>query len=92
MTTKPPLVAYCWRSGLIELGVESPFGAAYLGQQHPKQTMNEFRGMISGMARHSKTKPTKLLVPGIPEADSDQEATEALERFCHGIRVRQEKL
>jgi hypothetical protein len=72
--------AYCWRSGLIEFGSKVPSGAIPIIDTHGKQISRE---SIESGARlgydHS------LLVPGIPEADSDEAAMEALEKWIEWL-------
>jgi hypothetical protein len=72
-------VAYTWRSGVIEFGQFKPEGAVAL------PTADE--NIISAVARHAYDGKT-LLVPGIPEAEDDEEALDALEEFCRQLRKR----
>ncbi|MCY4395886.1 MAG: host nuclease inhibitor protein [Rhodospirillaceae bacterium] len=72
--------AHAWRSGRIEfrpLQSKCPEGALPLPPV--------LRTRIEAKARHSYDGKT-LLVPGIPEAESDTEALDALERFCDRLR------
>lgn len=79
--------AYCYASGLIEFGRKIPDGALPIARGRTKKLLREF---IAPVARHGyKTKPingrpTKihgtdcLLVPGVPEAENQNSAVDAL--------------
>lgn len=69
-------VAYCWRTGEIGLSKRMPRGALQLGSG----AMRTLQPAVSALARHAYDNKT-LLVPGIPEADSDLDALEAARRF-----------
>lgn len=75
--------AYCWRTGLIEFGSRTPRGALPIATGPGKR----LRAAISAAARHAYD-PGKLLVPGIPEANSDAEALVAAKTFQGIIRKR----
>ncbi len=75
--------AYCWRTGLIEFGRRTPSDALPIATGPGKR----LRGAISVAARHAY-EPSKLLVPGIPEANSDAEALAAAKTFQGIIRKR----
>ena len=68
--------AYCWRGGVIEFGRRIPDGA--LPVDHG--TERSVRRRVEVLARHAYDGKT-LLVPGIPEAEDDDEALKAYERF-----------
>ena len=68
--------AYCWRSGVLEFGQRIPDGA--LPVDHG--TERSVRRRVEVLARHAYDGQT-LLVPGIPEAQDDDEALSAYERF-----------
>lgn len=67
-----PQVAWCWASGLIEIGdampVGSPDGSCAIEiARGPKYSL---KGHLAVVARHGKGESAgKLLVPGVPEAD-----------------------
>ena len=71
-----PQVAWCWATGLIEIGDALPEddpdgGGAIEIARGPKFAL---KGQLSVYARHGKGASNgKLLVPGVPEAD-DQHA------------------
>ncbi|EBR4567284.1 host nuclease inhibitor protein [Salmonella enterica] len=73
---KPTITAYCWASGLIEFGNTLPEGTLPIIVGEEKQV----RDVVGVLARHAYN--GDLLVPGIPEAADQNEACEALERFC----------
>ena len=68
--------AYCWRTGIIEFGSRTPDGALCLARGSQKR----LEAALCPIARHSRRGQT-LLVPGVPEADSDAEALEAVLAF-----------
>ena len=76
-----PQVAWCWASGLIEIGDFLPPDAADGGgaieiARGPKYAL---KGQIQAVARHGKGAGAgQLLVPGIPEAESQEEKGNAL--------------
>lgn len=83
-----PQVAWCWASGLIEIGDELPGPDAIEIAKGPKYALT---GLISTYARHGQGESDgKLLVPGVPEAASQYEGLEALNKWLHqaGRRAR----
>ena len=78
------ITAYVWASGLIEFGDVVPDGALPVISGEPKTVKNA----IEVLARHSRTRPVQLLVPGIPEAPDQRAAQKALIRFCRDVRFR----
>ncbi|EKY7765587.1 host nuclease inhibitor protein [Salmonella enterica] len=79
---KSTITAYCWASGLIEFGNTLPEGALSIVTGSEKQVRDE----VTVMARHAYS--GDLLVPGIPEAASQDEGRVALERFSRVIQER----
>lgn len=80
-----PQVAWCWASGLIEIGDKQPSGsdenrdAAIVFAEGPKYAL---AGVIDVAARHGKgASEGKLLVPGIPEAPNQRAALRALDQW-----------
>lgn len=65
-----------WRSGELEVTDECPAGAIAIGYGPRRQLSNA----ILAIARHAYDGKT-LLVPGIPEAATDDDALTALQRF-----------
>jgi len=72
---------YVWASGLIEKGKTVPRGALPLTVPDPEK--------LYALARHSRY-GDELLVPGIPEADSDRAAADALLEFQNQLREGEE--
>ena len=70
------ITAYAWRGGIIEFGSTTPKGAIELARSWEAR----LREVICAIARHAYDGKT-LLVPGIPEAETDAKAAEALDRF-----------
>lgn len=70
------ITAYAWASGLIEFGDVLPDGALPIINGEEKRV----REIIEVRARHSRTNE-QMLVPGIPEADNQHDACDALIRF-----------
>lgn len=79
-----PQFAWCWASGLIEIGDEPPAdgpegSGAILIATGPKYAL---KGFLDAVARHGYGASTgKLLVPGVPEAPDADAALEALEAW-----------
>lgn len=70
-----PNVAWCWASGLIEFGQVAPSGAILIASG-PKAFLI---GVIGVVARHGKGQSVgEYLVPGVPEADNQKTAGDAL--------------
>lgn len=72
--------AYCWRGGVIEFGRKTPKGAIQIARGKARKV----REAVSALARHAYDGKT-LLVPGIPEAASDDQAADALEQFLRHL-------
>lgn len=70
------LFAYCWRSGVIDIGAVVPKGAIEIARG-PRKELTDFIGAVSRHAYDGET----LLVPGVPEAESDVAAVQALMAF-----------
>lgn len=76
-----PQVAWCWASGLIEIGDSAPKTAAdgsgaIVFAQGPK---SELQTTLGALARNGLgASEGKLLVPGVPEAPSQQAGADAL--------------
>lgn len=76
-----PQVAWCWASGLIEIGDTPPAdkadgSGAIVIADGPKSSLLI---TLSAKARHGQGASSgKLLVPGVPEAESQQAAADAL--------------
>ena len=77
------MIAYCYRSGQIMFGRSVPEGAIKVAQGPAKK----LRKMIAGVARRAYDGKT-LLVPGIPEAKTENQAEAALRRFLDWIAPR----
>jgi hypothetical protein len=75
-----PQVAWCWASGLIEIGNEEamPEGAILIATGAKAY----LTGTISALARISRgASEGKLLVPGVPELDDQKAKGDALARW-----------
>lgn len=66
----------CWRSGQVEVLPHEPEGGISLMEGSAKR----LRRLLEVCARHAYDGKT-LLVPGIPEAESDDEAFDAMVAF-----------
>jgi predicted nucleic-acid-binding Zn-ribbon protein len=78
-----PQVAWCWASGLIEIGERLPDGGPIEIARGPEYAL---KGQISVYARHGQGESTgKLLVPGIPESEDQNIALHALEQWLDWI-------
>lgn len=70
-----PWVAWCWASGLIEFGDTVPEGAIHIASG-PKCSI---KVVVRALAREGQGASFgKLLVPGIPEAENQKQAGDAL--------------
>lgn len=89
-----PQVAWCWASGLIEIGDAMPpedaeGGGAILIASGPKSTLE---GKLSVLARHGQgASRGKLLVPGVPEAEDEVAAADALAEWLAWCGKRKSK-
>jgi hypothetical protein len=72
------VVAYCWRNGMIEIGAYLPDLALPLMAGERKFVRSTIRG-AARLAYDNKT----WLVPGVPEAESDDAAYQAVLDFEH---------
>jgi hypothetical protein len=72
--------AYCYRTGLVEFGNTVPEGALPIDEGKGKK----WREGIEVKCRRTYD-GKQYLVPGVPEADSDEEAHDAYTRFCKWI-------
>lgn len=76
-----PQVAWCWASGLIEFGDALPANKADGGAIEIAKGPRAFlKTVVSVLARHGYDKGV-LLVPGVPEAEDEQAAEDALWRW-----------
>lgn len=71
-------VAWCWATGLIEIGVTVPKGALLIARG-PHCSL---RAVVAGRARIGRGESAgKLLVPGVPEAAGQREGVAALDTW-----------
>ncbi|AWD90835.1 host nuclease inhibitor [Burkholderia phage vB_BmuP_KL4] len=75
--------AFAWQSGLIEFASAVPSGALLIADGPGK----ELRRVIGVWARHSRSND-ELLVPGVPEADTEDAKLDALIAFSLRIKDR----
>ncbi|AQU89228.1 hypothetical protein B0W47_16745 (plasmid) [Komagataeibacter nataicola] len=80
------MYAYCYRGGQIEFGEKMPEGALPLGNDEDSKKLMDAVRTNARLAYDNKT----LLVPGIPEAGSDDDALEAWRYFREIIEWRLE--
>ncbi|QIL81774.1 hypothetical protein G7047_19025 [Diaphorobacter sp. HDW4A] len=75
-----PQVAWCWRSGEIEIGdalpVDKSDGSGAI--EIARGPISMLKGRIAAKARHGY-RDGKLFVPGIPESSNDADAVKALD-------------
>lgn len=76
--------AFADRRGVIEFGPFVPDGCLPIATDADQQRLHD---TIEGCCRHAYDGET-LLVPGIPEADDDDQALDALLSFNAGIHSR----
>lgn len=85
--------AYCWSSGLIEIGRRLPDGALPIasGREQPLRAFIKVQARHGYKTRTVKGRPIKipgseiLLVPGVPEAPNQIAAGDALHAWCSRI-------
>ncbi len=76
-----PMLAWCWKSGLIEFGEVAPNDEAdgsgcIVFASGPDAFL---KGRVSVLARHGQgANAGKLLIPGVPEAEGKMAAVDAL--------------
>lgn len=81
---KRPYVAWCWATGLIEMGEPAEATIAVSRGAIPFATgpKSSLVAEMKVSARHGQVASAgKLLVPGIPEATNEEVAFSALEAF-----------
>ncbi|KAF0810415.1 hypothetical protein A167_00695 [Alcanivorax sp. S71-1-4] len=83
MTTKRRVHAYCWRSGRIEIGDRVPEGANHIASGQEDMVRQQIQG-TARLAYDNKT----FLVPGVPEASTEDEAITALCRYVQWLGQR----
>lgn len=98
-----PQVAWCWASGLIEIGDAPPADSKDGGGciVIAKGMKSHLESVLGALARTSRTGP-ELIVPGVPEAEGQKARANALfawlqwcakgngKRHRHGVRFAQE--
>ena len=77
------LYAYCWQSGHLEFVRVAPEGTITIATIRTKAE----RARVEVCCRHCRHSDD-LLIPGIPEAESEQAAIDALVLFCQQLRKR----
>ncbi|CAG9261942.1 MULTISPECIES: host nuclease inhibitor protein [Burkholderia] len=75
--------AFAWQSGLIEFASEVPTGALFIASGPAK----DLRRVIGVWARHGY-QCDELLVPGVPEAESEAAKLDALTTFSARVHDR----
>lgn len=83
------MYAYCWANGVIRFGKKVPetaipFAKLKLGK------VRDFRESITACARLAYDNCT-WLVPGIPESENQDQAIEALIKWCDWLKLRKWK-
>jgi hypothetical protein len=84
-------LAYCYRSGEIEFCATNerpPEGTIEIARSELLgMSGDQFRETIDVLARHGY-QPGIILVPGVPEAETGEDALEALENFVDLVQDR----
>jgi len=73
-----PQVAWCWASGLIEIGDKEQVPEGGIVVAHGPTS--SLKGVLTAVARHGWERG-QLLVPGVPEAADQREAGQALDKW-----------
>lgn len=76
-------VAFVYRSGEIGFGDQVAEGCLAIAQGDAMR----LRTAVQAVARHAYDGQT-LLVPGVPEADDDNDALNAVHAFCRRVHQR----
>lgn len=74
--------AYCYPSGLIEFGTAIPKGAKVIARG-PEKELRDFMAVKARCYGHGRS----LLVPGVPEADNQIAADNALRSWTKWIAI-----
>lgn len=82
------MIAYVWRTGLVEFGSPTPDGALKIAEGKGQKFRNSVQvkcrlahpSYVNGIKQ-----PQQYLLPGVPEAESEKEALEAIEKFRNWI-------
>lgn len=77
------MIAYAWATGRIDFGRRMPVGALIIAKAPAKP----LRKAVTGYARLAYDGKT-WLVPGVPEADTQNDGIDALLAFCRGVEKR----
>ncbi len=77
------MFAFCWQSGQIGFGNILPKGALPIGKSNRK----DIRKIVSSICRWGYDNKT-LLVPGVPESNTSDEAFEAFMKFRGEVEKR----
>ena len=78
--------AFAWRTGRIDFAQRVPKGALLIASGKAKMV----RSTLTALARNAYDGKT-LLVPGVPEAENDAAALDALIAFCKWVEPRFKK-
>ncbi len=81
-------VMYCWKNGAIEIGRDCPDGALPLGRG-TKKLLKEIREVAGRWAyKQKESDPQVYLVPGVPEARTDEQRVLAAKIFRDLVLLR----
>jgi hypothetical protein len=84
------IFAYCDAGGVIQFGEAVPEGSLPIVKGEEKD-VRELMGVVARHARPRKPGPDQvLLVPGIPEAENQEKAMDALIAFKAWLRKRKD--
>ena len=82
------MIAYCFRNGEIHFGSVAPEGSLVISVCDRHCLLEkDWQKVIVGFARRAYD-GVMLLVPGVPEAESDEAALAALHRFVDILAAR----
>lgn len=83
-STKPSYRAYAWRTGVLHVGRRAPAGALKLFTFTSRRAAIVAERVLQANARLAYDNTT-LLVPGVPEADTDDQALDALVEWAKRV-------
>lgn len=81
-----PIVVFCWRDGAIGYSNTLPPEALHIGTF--RELLISLQIAVNDYARIDSRDGMSLLVPGVPEAASDEEVTTAVAAFARHLRDR----
>ncbi len=86
--------AYVWGNGVVEFGHETPEGAIEFANGQGEEFIESIQvrcRIAYPIDEEGKKQPDQWLMPGVPEAENEKEALDAVVRFKRRIEARNAK-